>query len=60
MDVCLAYRVFLPAVTTWTRRKECLTIPTGARSVAFSPDGKHIATAGYDAAGVWDAILPAT
>ena len=37
-------------------QKELFTIPTGARSVAFSPDGKHIATAGYDAAGVWDAM----
>ncbi len=30
------------------------TIPIGARTVAFSPDGSRLATSGFEAAGVWD------
>jgi WD40 repeat protein len=35
------------------------TIPLGARAVAFSPDGSQLATAGFDAVGVWDAATGA-
>jgi len=36
-------------------QKELFALPQGARTVAFSPDSAQIATAGYDAVGVWDA-----
>jgi WD40 repeat protein len=34
---------------------ELYTITAGAATVAFSPNGSRIATAGFDVAGVWDA-----
>lgn len=34
---------------------ELYTKTIGARTVAFSPDGSRLATAGFEAAGVWDA-----
>jgi WD40 repeat protein len=34
---------------------EVYTIPLDAHTVAFSPDGSRLATAGVQAAGVWDA-----
>ena len=34
---------------------ELYTKTIGAHTVAFSPDGSRLATAGYEAAGVWDA-----
>lgn len=41
--------VDVPGVT------EVYTIPLDAHTVAFSPDGSRLATAGVQAAGVWDA-----
>jgi WD40 repeat protein len=34
---------------------EVYTIPLGARTVAWSPDGSRLASAGFEAAGVWNA-----